>query len=254
MKVIRALIADDESLARSRLKRLLRVAPQIEIIGECSNGKETIRAIQELSPDALFLDIQMPEMNGFQVLESIRPEKLPHVIFVTAYDQYALKAFEFYALDYLLKPFNEERILRAVKRLREKCEDRAKQDLNAKISALLEEMHSSPGYIHRLMIRENHRSEFIRVKEIRWIQAERKCVRIHLENTNHFIPESLQDLERILNPKMFLRCHRSIIVNLNFVKEVRQDSRPGIILLDGTELPIGRTFQQKLFASLQQLE
>src|SRR5262245_52995843 len=140
MKVIRSLIADDEALARSRLRRLLRVVPQIEIVGECKNGKETIRAVQELSPDALFLDIQMPEMNGFQVLESIQPEKLPYVIFVTAYDQYALKAFEFYALDYLLKPFNEERILRTVRRLREKYEDRAKQDLHAKIEALLGEI------------------------------------------------------------------------------------------------------------------
>jgi two-component system LytT family response regulator len=253
MKTIRTLIADDESLARSRLKRLLKTAPQIEVIGECANGKDTIAAVERLAPDALFLDIQMPEMNGFQVLEHLSAGKLPYIVFVTAYDQYALRAFEVYALDYLLKPFNEERILRSVKRLREKFEDKHKQDLNQKIASLLNEIQSAPQFLHRLMIRNGQRTEFIKVREIRWIESEKKCARIHCAAGSHFVSHSIQDLESKLDPVMFLRIHRSVIVNLNFVKEIQNDSagkRKKVILQEGKELLIGRTFQQQVVSSL----
>lgn len=256
MKTVRALIADDESLARIRLRRLLQNAPQIKIIGECADGKETIRSVRKLSPDVLFLDVQMPEMNGFQVLECLLPEKLPYIIFVTAYDQYALKAFEFYALDYLLKPFNEERILRSVRRLRDKFDGLQKEELGLKIGALLKEMQAQTEYRQRFMIRKNHRSEIVAVREIHWIKAENKCARIHMEKVSYLLPQSLLELERTLDPRIFVRTHRSTMVNVNFIKEIQTDpaAEPRAILMDGTKIPIGRTFHQKLLAILLRLE
>ena len=253
MRKIRALIADDESLARNRLKRLLQIVDEMEIVGECKNGEETIQAVRELSPDVLFLDIQMPGMDGFQVLESLVSGKLPYIVFVTAYDQYVLKAFEVFALDYLLKPFNEERLLRSVRRVQDRLDVQERVELSEKIQSLLEEIQSRPEYSRRLIVRNQKGSELVNVEEIFWIQAEKKRCRIHLQKESHLLSQSLQELEQSLDPQMFVRIHRARIVNRNFIKQIQQGGRsnePYVVLMNGTRLAIGRTFHHTILSTL----
>lgn len=245
---IRCLIVDDEPLGREKLRGMLKKHSEIEIMAECANGREAIAAIQKEKPDLLFLDIQMPEVDGFGVLKAIPSEKIPLVIFVTAYDKYALRAFEVFALDYLLKPFDRERFEKALQRARSEIQRERGSDTNQRIIALLEEMKHKPKHLDRIVIKSNGRIFFLKAEESDWIEAEGNYVRIHAGKETHLIRETITSLENQLNPKKFLRIHRSTIVNIDRIKELQPwfhgDYR--ILLKDGTQLTMSRSYREKL--------
>ncbi len=247
---IRAMIVDDEPLARRRIRSLLVEAEDVEVIAECANGKEAIQAIDESLPDLLFLDIQMPELDGFDVLQAVGVGHVPVVIFVTAYDQFALRAFEAHALDYLLKPFDDERFEAALQRARERIRHQQGGDLDRRLRALLEEVRGDRGYLQRLVVPTGHRSVFIRTEEIDWIEAERNYIRLHVGGRAYLLRESLSRIESALDPATFCRIHRSTIVNIDRIQAV--ESLFGgaylVVLQDGTKLTSGRGYRRNLHA------
>jgi two-component system LytT family response regulator len=242
------LIVDDEPLARRRIKRMLATDADVEIVGDCATGREAVAAIRDREIDLLFLDIQMPEMDGFSVLESIAPERLPLVIFVTAYDQYALRAFEFYALDYLLKPFDRRRFEKAMQRARERILKEKGDALKERTIALLEEIKARSHHLGRLVIKAGGRVFFIKTEEIDWIEAEGKYVRLHVGRESHLLREAIGSLESQLDPEKFLRIHRSTIVNIDRIRELQPwfHNEYRVILRDGTELMLSRSCRKKL--------
>lgn len=247
---IRAVIVDDEPLARRRIRSLLVEAEDVEVIAECTNGKEAIQAIEESPPDLLFLDIQMPELDGFDVLQAIGVGHVPVVIFVTAYDQFALRAFEAHALDYLLKPFDDERFEAALQRARERIRQQQGGDLDRRLRALLEEVRGDRGYLQRLVVPTGHRSVFIRTEEIDWIEAERNYIRLHVGGRAYQLRENLSRIESALDPTTFCRIHRSTIVNIDRIQAVESLFRGEylVVLHDGTKLTSGRSYRRNLHA------
>ena len=224
---IRTLIVDDEPLARRNLRLLLSKDPQIEILDECRNGGEAVKAINDLSPDLIFLDIQMPEMDGFDVLAHVGPENIHAIIFVTAFDQYALKAFDVHALDYLLKPFDDERFSRALERAKSQIAAREINQLSERLLALLEERETErkgstrdERYLTRLMIKASSRMMLLKVDEIDFIEADGNYAKLHIGRKTHLLREKMNDLEGRLDPAKFVRIHRSVIVNLERIKEM----------------------------------
>src|SRR5687767_11289596 len=200
---IRAAIVDDEPLARRRIRNLLIEARDVEVIAECANGKEAIGSLEESPPDLLFLDIQMPEVDGFDVLREIGVGHVPVVIFVTAYDQFALRAFEAHALDYLLKPFDDERFEAALQRARERIRQQQGGGLDGRLRALLQEVRGDRGYLRRLAVPTGPRSVFVRTEEIDWIEAERNYIRLHVGGRTHLLRENLSRIESALDPAAF---------------------------------------------------
>ena len=249
---IRTLIVDDESLAREKIRNFLLRDPQIEVIGECANGPDAIVAIQQSVPDLLMLDIQMPQMDGFSVLEAVSDNVLPHVIFVTAYDQYALRAFEFHALDYLLKPFDWERFEQTLLRAKDQVFKERSSQFNQGIQTLLEQLKERPRYLDRLVIKSTGRVFLLKTDEIDWIEAEGNYARLHVGKESHLLRETISALDSQLDPKAFLRIHRSTIVNLNRVRELQSwfHGEFQVILRDGTQLLLSRTYREKLEQAL----
>jgi two-component system LytT family response regulator len=245
---IRTLIVDDEPLARERIRTLLADEPDLEIIGECANGAEALAAIQNQKPDLLFLDVQMPEMDGFEVLEKISADKIAAVIFVTAYDQYALRAFEVRALDYLLKPFDRERFDKALQRARTQIQQAASGDLNQRLLALLEDLRAEKKWLARLVIKSGGRVFFLKVDEIDWIEAAGNYARLHVARESHLLRETIKNLETQLDPNKFLRINRSTIVRIDRIKELQPwfHGEHVIILQDGTQLTSSRGYREKL--------
>ncbi len=250
MMEIRALIVDDEPLAREGIREFLAAAPDVQIVGECVNGPEAVEAIASLSPDLVFLDVQMPEMDGFQVLESLGSEQLPTIIFVTAYDQYALHAFEVHALDYLLKPLDEGRFQETLERASAQLELQRTGEVNEHIVSLLNELRSQQGprYAARLMVKSRGRVFFLNTGEIDWIEAAGNYVQLHVGGDSHLIRETMGGLESKLNPEQFLRIHRSTIVNISRIKELEPwfNGEYAVNLKDGTQLMLSRTYRSKL--------
>jgi two-component system LytT family response regulator len=252
--MVRALIVDDEPLARQRLRTLLKGESDIEVVGECSNGHEAVAAVLELHPDLLFLDVQMPVLDGFGVLEALGTEQLPAVIFVTAYDTYAIRAFEVNALDYLLKPFDRDRFRKALQRARDMISKEPPSYTGEQLGALLVESHPERGTaagrppIDRLVIKSSGRVFFLRTEEIDWIEAAGNYLRLHVGNEMHLLRDTMNNLEARLRPDKFLRIHRSTMVNLERVKELQPwfHGDYKVILLDGTELTLSRSYRPKL--------
>ncbi|HEY3136341.1 MAG TPA: LytTR family DNA-binding domain-containing protein [Blastocatellia bacterium] len=245
---IRTVIVDDEPLARRRIRRMLARDAEIEIVSDCSNGKEAIAAIKTLKPDLLFLDIQMPEIDGFDVLESLDPSRLPLVIFVTAYDQYALRAFEVSAVDYLVKPFDRVRFEKALDRAKLRMAGERGSDLSRQTLALLEELKARSNHVERLLIKAGGRAFFLKTDEIDWIEAEGKYVRLHVGKESYLLREAIGSMETQLNPKKFPRIHRSSIVNIDRVRELQPwfHNEYRVILNDGTELMLSRSCRKRL--------
>ena len=245
---IRTLIVDDEPLARDKVKRFLRDETDLEIVGECGDGKEAVSAIKNLKPDLVFLDIQMPEMNGFQVLQTIGPERLPVVIFATAYDQYAIQAFDVHALDYLLKPFNRERFRRAVGRARKQLEPQSGEDLDKRLRALLADLKTDKKYLERLVIKSVGRVFFIKINEIDWIEAAGNYVKLHVGRESHMLRETMNGLEAKLDPDKFLRIHRSTLVNIDRIKELHPlfSGDYTVVLQNGAQLTLSRSYRDRL--------
>lgn len=253
----RALIVDDEALARANLAVLLNEDAEIETVGQCANGFEAIKALQQLRPDILFLDIQMPRLNGFEMLKRVEAASLPVIVFVTAYDKYALKAFEVNALDYLLKPFDDERFTLALQRAKEQVRQRRVNNYSQRLVNLLqshEQPETTPEYLTRIVIKETGRVYFVRVEELDWIEASGSYAELHAGAKTHLLRESLNSLEQRLDPQRFLRIHRSTIVNLDRVQELQPYFRGEYVVLlrDGTRLKLSRTHRDKLQAILNQ--
>ena len=255
---IKTLIVDDEPLARRNLRLLLDKDPQIEIVGECGNGKEAVEAITNQKLDLLFLDIQMPEMDGFDVLQAVGPEQVQAIIFVTAFDQYALKAFDVHALDYLLKPFDEARFQRALKQAKSRIERRELNQLTTKLVALLDErstreVATKSTYLTRLMVKLSNRVILLKVSDVDWIEADGNYAKLHVGGKCHLLREKMQDLENQLDPDKFVRIHRSIIVNLDRVKEMHPHFNGDFIVVldDGAKLKLSRSRREVLEARLK---
>lgn len=244
---IKTLIVDDEPLARDRVKRFLRDEGDVEIVGECGNGVEALAAIREQKPDLVFLDIQMPEKNGFEVVKSLSGKSLPTVIFVTAYDQYALQAFDVHALDYLLKPFNRERIHRAVARAREHIEHKNLGNLDERLASLIADLRSEKKYLDRLVVKAVGRVFFLKTDEIEWIEAAGNYVKLHVGRDSHMIRETMNGIEAKLDPEKFLRIHRSTVVHIDCIKELHPmfSGDYAVILRNGTELALSRNYRER---------
>jgi two-component system LytT family response regulator len=249
---IRTIIVDDVDLARERIKILLDDA-ELEIVAECANGREAIKAIQTLKPDLVFLDIQMPKISGFEVVEAIGVEEMPAVIFVTAYDEFALRAFEINAVDYLLKPFDEERLKMAVARAKREIERSFPAgEVEEKLRRLLKEVRSEPRYLKRIPVKSARGTTLVLTEDIDWISSAGHYVELHTGGEKHLVREQLSRLEEKLDPEKFVRIHRSKIVNLDSIKSLHPlfNGDHLVILKNGQELSLSRTYHEKLITLL----
>ncbi len=246
---IRALIVDDELLARKFIRRMLKHEPDWELVGEASNGKEAVDTIKLQKPDLVFLDVQMPEMDGFAVLEAVGLGQLPEIVFTTAYEAYAIRAFELHALDYLLKPFDQQRFRDAIKHAKERLHSRQQEDGRRQIGALLERMNSKQPYLDRLIIKADGRITFLSTHEIDWIEADDKYVHLHTSKGARMVRQTLTAMETQLDPAKFVRIHRSTMVNVERIKELQPlfNGEYSLHLEDKTRLTLSRTYKDKLF-------
>jgi len=248
MKRASVLIVDDEPIARARIRDLLEGDPEIKFIEECGDGCAAIAAIRAQAPDVVFLDIQMPEKDGFDVVEAVGVENMPVVIFVTAHDQYALNAFQVYALDYLLKPFDPQRFERTWQRAKAQVWGTCTGDLQQRMRSLLVERRARATYLGRLLIKSGSRLFFLRTEEIDWIRAEGNYLRLHVGKSTYLLRETLNSMEAQLDPEKFLRVHRSTIVRVAQIKELQPmfHGNYRIILADGTQLALSRSYRERL--------
>jgi two-component system LytT family response regulator len=245
---IRTLIVDDMMLARERIRMFLVIDPEIEIVGECGDGDKAVEEIKNLKPELVFLDVQMPGLDGFGVIEKIGIEQMPSVVFVTAYDEFAIKAFEVSALDYLLKPFEEEQLTRAVKRAKREVQKRQANDLNDHLRQLLATVKPEAKYLKRLIVKSSAQTVLVQTEDIDWIGAAGNYLELHVGRETHLVRERISRMEQKLDPEKFARIHRSTIVNLDRVKTLKHlfSGDHLTILRDDTKLNMSRTFYEKL--------
>jgi two-component system LytT family response regulator len=264
---VRVVIVDDEPLARRTLRVLLEPEAGVEIVAEAGNGAEALDAIAATQPDLVFLDVQMPEMDGFEVLNALGPERMPAVIFVTAFDEHAVRAFDAEAADYLLKPFDDERFARALARARARIGDGRVRELASRLAQMLSpasaaphlptsppssspagETGDAPRFAERIVVKRNSRVTLLDVQTVDWIEAADYVVRIHAGGAVHVLREPIADLERRLDPRRFFRIHRSTIVNLASVKELQPlfHGEYVVIMRDGSELRLSRARRDRL--------
>jgi two-component system, LytTR family, response regulator len=252
MTKIRTLIVDDEPVARARVLSLLEEEPDIEVVGECASAAQAVALIAETSPDLMFLDVQMPEMDGFEVARALGPERMPAVVFVTAFDQYALRAFEIHALDYLLKPFSTQRFKSAPSHARDHLSQRQATTLGRQVLALLPEIHRREHAVDRLVVKSSGRVHFIRTADIDWCEAAGNYVCLHVGGQSHLLRETMSRLESQLDPQRFVRIHRCTIVNVDRIQELRSSfgGEHVVLLLGGTRLTLSRGYRDTLQACL----
>ncbi len=245
---LRVLIVDDEPLARERLRDLLAREEDVEIVGECADGKAAIETIDAERPDLVFLDVQMPELDGFDVLEAIEPGAMPTVIFVTAYDEYAVRAFEVNALDYVLKPFDKERFKAALDRARQDSGRTAVNgsELDRRVEKLLEELEDRRKRLERIVVKSGGRVFFLRTEDVDWIEAAGNYVELHVGSESHLLRETMNKLESRLDPTLFLRIHRRLIVNVERIRQLEGVSHGEyvVVLKDGTRLGSSRGYRE----------
>jgi two-component system LytT family response regulator len=247
---IRVLVVDDEPLARERLRKLLEKEPETELVGECADGASAVEAIRSLAPDLVFLDVQMPELDGFGVLAQLGSDKMPAVVFTTAHDQFALKAFEIHAVDYLLKPFGKERFQVALHRAIGQVRRVHAGDLSQRLTALLASVQSEPKskYAARIAVKSSGRVVFVKVDDIDWVEAADNYVSLHAGHEEHLHRETMAALEAQLPPAKFMRISRSTIVNVDRIKELQPlfHGEYAVILRNGTKLTLSRSYRDKL--------
>jgi len=245
---IRAVIVDDEPLARDRVRMLMAGVDDIAVVGEFGDGRSAANGIRELRPDLLFLDVQMPEVDGFGVLHLVGTEHMPVTIFVTAYDQYALKAFDVSAVDYLLKPFDRERFLRALARARKQIPSASREeDFQARLLSLLQHVTKNP-FLERLVIKSAGRISFLKTDEVDWIEAAGNYVRLHVARESHMLRETMSAIEGKLDPGKFVRIHRGAVVNLERIKDLQPlfHGDHQVTLRDGSRLTLSRSYRENL--------
>ena len=243
------MVVDDEPLGRERITQLLRAIPNAELVGVCADGSEAVESIGEFAPDLLFLDAQMPELDGFGVLAAIPKENRPEVIFITAHDQYALKAFAVHAQDYLLKPFDPDRLLAAFQRAAERIESRRQTTApNAQLQALIDDTERQRARKTRIAINHDGRVTLLPVEDIDWIESDGNHVKIHAARQTHVVRQTLQSMEQSLAPNEFVRVHRSSIVNISRIREIQPwfNGEYVVLLRDGTQVKISRGYRARL--------
>jgi two-component system, LytTR family, response regulator len=245
---IRTLIVDDEPLARKRIIQLLANEKEFEVIGESGSVAQSVFVFEELKPDLIFLDIEMPDGSGFDFLALLSPESIPAVVFVTAYDQFTIKAFDFHAVDYLLKPFSEERFQKAAGKVRERLIDGSGKDLNQQIRTLLAHVKTNHNYLERLIINHNNRLIVIPTADVDWIAAFGNYLRVHSKEKTYLLRATISHLAGRLNPENFVRIHRSTVVNVERIKELRPmfGGQYAVILNDETEFVLSRNYRKEV--------
>lgn len=258
---IRTLIVDDEPLARERVRTMVGQEADLEVIAEARDGAEAVDAILSRDPDLVFLDVQMPKLDGFEVIASVGPERMPPVVFTTAFDQHALRAFEVQALDYLLKPFDQERFRGALGRVRQHIDSYESGQLGRKLLALVRDMQGDGPVLgdalpvpvadrksDRMVVKSNGRLFFLRSDEIDWVEAAGNYVRLHVGSDAHLLRETMNAIEARLDPELFFRIHRSRIVNIERVKELQPwfNGEYVVLLRNGTKLTLSRGYREKL--------
>ena len=245
---IRTLLVDDEPLARSNLRSLLSKHDSVEVVGECSNGKEALQFLSATPIDLVFLDVQMPEMDGFQVLEALDCPQMPAIIFVTAFDEHAIRAFDVSATDYLLKPVDDERFARALRRAKDALARREFGEIEVRVASLLSQREPERKFPSRLLVKTHSRVFFVPVDDIDYIEAEDYYSALHIGTKTHLLREPIKELESRLDPSLFVRVHRSTIVNVRRIKELRNLPGGGhsVHLIDGTVLRLSRARWERM--------
>jgi two-component system LytT family response regulator len=246
--MIRALIIDDESVARRRISRLLSSETNIEVIGECSTGLQALSVIEKESPELLFLDVEMPEMNGFDLLAQLNQNTLPAVIFTTAFDKYAVRAFENHAMDYVLKPIDSTRFHDAIEHARSHLKLRARTGVDNALLKMIAEIQKDRVRIERIVVKQPGRAFFVKVATIDWFEAADNYVRIHVGPETHLVRESMNAIEARLDPDRFVRIHRSTVVNIDRIKEIQSFFQGShvVVLATGQKLKLSRNYRDKL--------
>ena len=247
---LRVVIVDDEELARDRIHALLAGRDDVTIVGECADGASAVETIDRERPDLVFLDVQMPGMDGFDVLQHIDSARVPAVVFVTAHDGHAIRAFDIHALDFLLKPFDQPRFETALTRARQQIEQRRGAPVDPQLASLIEELRSERTHPQRLVIKSGGRVHFLRTDEVDWVEASGNYVKIHTNGDAHLLRESMKNMEQRLDPRTFVRIHRSSIVNIDRIKELEPwfHGEYVVIMRDGTRLTASRVFSDRLTA------
>jgi len=246
----RVLIVDDEPLARERIRTLLSEDTGFEVAGEAGDGATAAQAIMALNPDLVFLDVQMPGSDGFDVIDAVGPDKMPFVVFVTAYDRYALRAFDVHALDYLLKPFDRERFRQALLRAHQQLAkaDGPGSDIERRLAAIVNDLRPPKAKTDRFVVKSGGRIFFVRTSEIDWIEAAGNYVKLHVGNDSHLIRETMNAVEGKLSPELFVRIHRCHIVNIEQVRELQPwfNGEYVVFLKSGTRLTLSRGYRERL--------
>jgi two-component system LytT family response regulator len=247
---LRVLIVDDEELARERMESLLSAQPDVEIAGICADGMSALQAIEQTRPDLVMLDVQMPGMDVFEVASNIDPENAPAIVFVTAHDGHAIKAFEIHALDFLLKPYDQARLEKALDRARGTLNATRTPALDPRLVSFLEQLHEERKYPERLIVKSSGRVFFVRTEDIDWVEASGNYAKIHTKSDAHLLRESMKNMEGKLDPRVFVRIHRSAIVNIDRIKELEPwfHGEYVVIMRDGTRLTASRVFSERLSA------
>jgi two-component system LytT family response regulator len=251
---IRTLVVDDEPMARERVMSLLEQQPDIEVVGECADGAQAVSAIERLEPELVFLDVQIPVMDGFDVIRAVPPQRMPMVVFTTAYDEYALRAFEVHALDYLLKPFDGPRFLHALERARERLDRQRAGDLGKRLLAMVHDIRPEPApQPDRLVVKSGGRIHFLRMDEIDWIDAAGNYVRLHVTHESYLFRETMNAIEQRLDRSRFVRIHRSHIVNIDRIKELLPGTGEHVVVLrNDVRLTLSRGYRERLQERLGQ--
>ncbi len=244
---LRALVADDEAFARQRILQLLEREPDFQVVSECTHGGEAVQAIREMKPDVVFLDIQMPELDGFGVVEAIGPSLMPPTIFATAFDQHAIQAFEVSALDYLLKPIDPDRMAKALDRVRAWQRSAEPENLRMQLEGLLATVRQEDPHLTRILVKQDDHHLIVKVSDIQWIEAEDNYVRMHMDSTSYLLRMSMSAMVTRLDPRQFRRIHRSSIVNLDFIREIHPwfSGDHVVMMKDGTRLTMSRTYRDQ---------
>ena len=250
---IRTLIVDDEPLARAMLRSCLAEDAEMDVIGECGDGYSAIETIESAAPELVFLDIQMPDLDGFGVLRALAPAAIPNIVFVTAYDQFALQAFDVHAIDYLLKPFDRERFARTLTRAKQQIALQKREDVRDALLRLLNQQSARPQPVQRILVKSGERAIFVRPDEISWIEAQGNYVALHVGAQSLLLRQTIHTLEKQLDPGKFQRIQRSAIVNLDAIREMHPAGRGEyeIVLKDGVALKLSLTYRESFlrFAS-----
>jgi len=251
---IKTLIVEDDPLARKRIESLLKQDPKIEIAGSCQDGEAAVAAISRKNPDLVFLDIQLPKMDGFEVLKSIDPKRIPQIIFATAFDQYAVKAFDHHAIDFLLKPFDDQRFFTALAAAKERILRNDSENISDRVQALLAYLKREEVFLKRILIKADNRIHIIPVEDIQWFEADGYNIKIFNLTESFKLRKTMKEIEQKLDPKVFLRIHRSYIINMDYIKEIQEWFKGDylVILKSGKKLTISKNYYRKVISRLRQ--